>query len=61
MRTILLASLLVASTAFAKRPVAGDPAPPFSADATNGKTIKLADFAKGTVVLAFYPKAFTGG
>jgi peroxiredoxin len=61
MRTLILATLLVASTASAKRPAAGDPAPPFSAEATNGKTIKLADYAKGTVVLAFYPKAFTGG
>jgi peroxiredoxin Q/BCP len=61
MRIFVLATLLIASTASAKRPAPGDPAPPFSAEATNGKTVKLADFAKQTVVLAFYPKAFTGG
>jgi peroxiredoxin len=61
MRMLVVASLLVASTALAKRPAVGDAAPPFSAEATNGKTVKLSDFAKQTVVLAFYPKAFTGG
>ena len=40
---------------------AGDKAPDFVGRDHNGKTVKLADFAKQTVVLAFYPKAFTGG
>jgi peroxiredoxin Q/BCP len=61
MRILVLVSLLFTTTALAKRPAVGDPAPPFSAEATNGKTVKLSDFAKQTVVLAFYPKAFTGG
>jgi peroxiredoxin Q/BCP len=40
----------------------GDVAPDFSLSATNGKTVKLADYrGKKTVVLAFFPKAFTGG
>lgn len=44
------------------RPQPGDLAPPFSLLASNGKTVTLADFAgKKTVVLAFFPKAFTGG
>ena len=40
----------------------GDKAADFSLPASNGKTVKLADYlGKKTVVLAFYPKAFTGG
>lgn len=40
----------------------GQPAPAFSLAASNGKTIQLADFkGKKKVVLAFFPKAFTGG
>ncbi len=40
----------------------GDEAPVFSAAATTGKTIRLADYlGSKTVVLAFFPKAFTGG
>ena len=44
------------------RPQAGDLAPPFSLAASNGKTVTLAEFAgKKGVILAFFPKAFTGG
>jgi len=44
------------------RPQPGDLAPPFSLSASNGGTVSLADFAgKKAVVLAFFPKAFTGG
>lgn len=40
----------------------GTEAPPFSRPASNGQTISLAQFkGKQTVVLAFFPKAFTGG
>ncbi len=40
----------------------GDPAPDFSAPATGPNPLALADLlAAGPVVLAFYPKAFTGG
>jgi peroxiredoxin Q/BCP len=40
----------------------GDPAPPFSLRGSDGKTYSLADFkGKKAVVLAWYPKAFTGG
>ena len=40
----------------------GDPAPPFSLPGSDGKTYTLADFkGKKTVVLAWFPKAFTGG
>jgi peroxiredoxin Q/BCP len=40
----------------------GDPAPDFSLKASDGKTYKLSDFTgKKAVVLAWFPKAFTGG
>jgi len=40
----------------------GDEAPAFSLPASTGKTITLAEFkSKKKVVLAFFPKAFTGG
>jgi len=40
----------------------GDPAPAFALPASTGKTVSLSDFKdKKKVVLAFYPKAFTGG
>jgi peroxiredoxin Q/BCP len=40
----------------------GDEAPAFSLPASTGKTIALSEFkGKKKVVLAFYPKAFTGG
>jgi peroxiredoxin Q/BCP len=40
----------------------GDPAPDFEMKGSDGKTYKLSDFKdKQAVVLAWYPKAFTGG
>lgn len=40
----------------------GDKAPEFTLKASDGKTYKLADFAgKQSVVIAWFPKAFTGG
>lgn len=43
------------------RPKIGDPAPGFSATATDGSMIQLADFAGKNVVLYFYPKDDTPG
>jgi peroxiredoxin Q/BCP len=41
---------------------AGDPAPDFQLQGSDGKTHKLADFqGKQVVVIAWFPKAFTGG
>ena len=41
---------------------AGDEAPAFELAASDGKTYKLADFKdKQVVVVAWFPKAFTGG
>ena len=40
----------------------GDEAPAFSLPGSTGKTITLSEFkGRKKVVLAFYPKAFTGG
>ena len=40
----------------------GDEAPAFEMKGSDGKTYKLADFkGKQAVVIAWYPKAFTGG
>jgi peroxiredoxin Q/BCP len=40
----------------------GDPAPEFSLPGSDGKVHKLSDYkGKDAVVLAWFPKAFTGG
>lgn len=41
---------------------AGDPAPAFTLPASDGRTYRLADFGgRQPVVMAWFPKAFTGG
>ncbi len=58
----LLAVLLLLGAAGSGRPGVGDAAPAFTLPASEGKTVSLADFkGKKTVVLAFFPKAFTAG
>jgi peroxiredoxin len=43
-------------------PKMGDVAPDFSATDSDGKAFQLSQAVKqGTVILAFFPKAFTGG
>jgi len=44
-----------------KRPEPGEVAPGFALPASTGTTIKLGDLRGKTVVLAFFPKAFTAG
>ena len=39
----------------------GDVAPAFDLPGTDGKNHKLSDYKGKTVVLAWFPKAFTGG
>ena len=39
----------------------GDAAPAFSLPGSDGKLHKLSDYKGKTVVLAWFPKAFTGG
>ena len=68
MRKLLLVSAVCLSlTAVAARGQAslelkvGDKAPEFSLPGTDGKTHSLSDYKGKTVVLAWFPKAFTGG
>jgi peroxiredoxin Q/BCP len=62
MLQMLLPLVLAAAADPAMRPAPGDSAPAFSLQASTGKTISLAEFkGKSAVVLAFFPKAFTGG
>ena len=69
MKTLTLLSVLIAALSVlatgalgAEPPKAGDPAPDFSLQGSDGKTHKLSDYkGKKAVVLAWFPKAFTGG
>ena len=52
----------ISSAASAAELAAGDPAPDFSLSGSDGKTYSLKDFkGKQAVVIAWFPKAFTGG
>jgi peroxiredoxin Q/BCP len=60
----LVACGLLASPATAQTPgelKVGDPAPDFTAPGTDGKTYSLNQLQGHWVVLAWFPKAFTGG
>ncbi len=61
----LLGTALVAGwigVATAGEPKVGDPAPEFSLQGSDGKVHALSDYkGKTAVVLAWFPKAFTGG
>ena len=48
-------------TATPKEPKPGDPAPVFTLPGSDGKTYRLSELQGKTVVLAWFPKAFTGG
>jgi peroxiredoxin Q/BCP len=69
MTTMALAGLLLVVSVMAgeeagKKAVldVGDEAPAFQLTGSDGKTYSLADFAgKQAVVIAWFPKAFTGG
>ena len=51
-----------AALASGHKPQVGEEAPPVVLDATTGGKVTLADYrGKQAVVLAFFPKAFTGG
>jgi peroxiredoxin Q/BCP len=60
MHTLLPLVLLLAPPANA-RLEPGAVAPGFSLEASTGGKVQLADYKGKTVVLAFFPKAFTGG
>lgn len=54
-------ALLLANVADAELNV-GDAAPDFALKGSDGKTYRLSDFrGKQPVVIAWFPKAFTGG
>ena len=57
---LLLGGALMAP-AFADDLKTGDKAPDFKLVGTDGKTYSLADLKGKTVILAWFPKAFTGG
>lgn len=58
----LLLTLFLLSPALSWALEVGDPAPDFQLQASDGKTYALSDFkGRQPVVIAFFPKAFTGG
>lgn len=58
----MLIPSLVAGFLSAATPQAGDVAPDFTAQDTEGRSHVLSEMVKqGPVILAFFPKAFTGG
>ncbi len=57
----LLASGLATGTAWADELKVGDKAPDFTLPGTDGKTYTLSQLRGKNVVLAWFPKAFTGG
>jgi peroxiredoxin Q/BCP len=60
--TSAIAGVLSIMSAFAADLKPGDSAPDFSLKGSDGKTYHLADFkGKQPVVIAWFPKAFTGG
>ena len=65
LRTLLLGlsvAALLGSQSFGAELKKGDKAPDFELKGTDGKTYKLSDFkGKKAVLIAWYPKALTGG
>jgi len=62
-RVLFLACVLTvfAATAMAQELKVGDMAPDFTLQASDGHTYTLSKLRGKTVVLAWFPKAFTGG
>ena len=59
---LLLVAALIPQAQPAAELKPGDQAPAFSLQGSDGKTYRLEDFhGKQAVVLAWFPKAFTGG
>ena len=57
----IAAAGLLASPAWAQELKVGDQAPALSLPGSDGRTHSLAELRGKTVVLAWFPKAFTGG
>lgn len=58
---LLVCALAAPLTVYAADLAVGDPAPEFALMGSDGKVHKLADYRGTTVVVAWFPKAFTGG
>ena len=59
---VALGFVLACAAARAAELKPGDPAPEFALPGSDGKTHKLSDYTgRQAVVLAWFPKAFTGG
>jgi len=59
---LIIAVCLMAPLSLLAGPDVGDQAPDFELAGSDGKTYSLAQFrGKKPVVIAFFPKAFTGG
>ena len=59
---VTMLSVAFAAVAYADAPKVGDKAPDFKLKGSDGKDYSLSDFAgKKAVVIAWFPKAFTGG
>lgn len=57
----VFAMVSAAGAAQAQGLAPGDAAPPFELPGSDGNTHRLSDYAGKTVVVAWFPKAFTGG
>ena len=60
-RLALCSGLLWSSVGLAADLAIGDAAPAFALQGSDGKVHHLADYRGQAVVLAWFPKAFTGG
>ena len=67
MRTVLAGLTTIAALTIAASPTRagelkpGDPAPSFKLQGSDGKVHDLAELKGKAIVLAWFPKAFTGG
>jgi peroxiredoxin Q/BCP len=59
--TTVFTSLLMGGPVLADELKVGDQAPEFTLPGSDGRTYSLSDLKGKTVVLAWFPKAFTGG
>ncbi len=59
---LALAAMAAGAAGGTKAPDTGDMAPAFTLPGSDGKTYSLSDYrGKEAVVIAWFPKAFTGG
>ncbi len=61
MACLILCLIVLAAPAMAAELNVGDAAPDFELQGTDGKSYRLSDLKGEAVVIAWFPKAFTGG